>query len=402
MGFRDRPPDADDRSQGARAHGDEASLTPRLEGGMPIALLLLLRLHACGVGHSCRRDHAPGVARFPGAPNGARSAVARFRSRIRCCCPALRFAARTGISRAATRSSSPTAPVFARQWIAEPSLYQVTTPVVRRRRQPVHDAAPAARADPDDLARRPTTGARRFVVPLEPGRARRRRGTAGAARSGGRQRGGVRSARTRASIAVRTDGTIVWDVPTGLGDATTPAQSPIGLAWVPTADADRRPHARRLRRAARPPHRRTALAAPLQLPGERTPPRRVRPLPPALAAQVDELLAPLVAFHRRRHARPRSTCCSAATARSRTTSRWIRALGASGSPRPRRDDEDGTADGVSELGALYRIDVVPRAAPAAVAARRGLPSELPGRLRVDADARPERHARLPGRRRRAR
>ena len=38
-------------------------------------------------------------------------------------------------------------------------------------------------------------------------------------------------------IAVRTDGTPVWDVPTGLGAATAADQSPIGLAWVPNADA---------------------------------------------------------------------------------------------------------------------------------------------------------------------
>ena len=80
---------------------------------------------------------------------------------------------------------------------------------------------------------------------------------------------------------MRTDGTTVWDVPTGLGEATAAEPSPIGLAWVPNADAivgltrdgfvflhDRRSGA-------------PLLAAPLQLPGERTPPRPIVDFPVA-------------------------------------------------------------------------------------------------------------------------
>src|SRR5262245_21676891 len=40
------------------------------------------------------------------------------------------------------------APVFARQWVAEPTLYQVTTPSFDGAGQPLHDAALPARADP--------------------------------------------------------------------------------------------------------------------------------------------------------------------------------------------------------------------------------------------------------------
>src|SRR5262249_47551965 len=137
-------------------------------------------------------------------------------------------------------------------------------------------------------------GARRFVVPLNPGD-----------RGGGAVPMVLRDPDTDGEVvyvnayqrvvAVRTDGTTVWDVPTGLGAATTADQSPIGLAWVPNADAiviltrdgfvfllDRRTGA-------------PLLPSPFLLPGERTPPVPSS-IPPSLAATVDGLLAPLVTF----------------------------------------------------------------------------------------------------------
>jgi outer membrane protein assembly factor BamB len=245
-------------------------------------------------------------------------------------------------------------PVFERQWIAEPSLYQVTTPAFdgagNLYMTPLLPHEPILMISLDG-----GTGARRFVVPLEPGQ-----------RGGGAAPLVLREPESGSEvvyvnsysrvIAVRTDGTIVWDVPTGLGDATTPAQSPIGLAWVPTADAivattrdgfvvlhDRRTGA-------------PLLPAPLQLPGERTPPRE-QTAPPALAAQVDELLAPFVAFRAGGTLDlinvllgGDSEVANNCSVDPRTGRLWIAATA--------RDEEDGQSDGVSELGALYRIDVV--------------------------------------------
>jgi outer membrane protein assembly factor BamB len=247
------------------------------------------------------------------------------------------------------------APVFAREWIAEPSLYQVTTPSFDGAGNlyltPLLPHEPILMISLD-----PETGARRFVVPLEPG-----------------QRGGgvvplvLRDPDDGTEVvyvngysrllAVRTDGTTLWDVPTGLGSATTAEQSPIGLAWVPKADAivgltrdgfvflfDRRTGT-------------PLLETPLQLPGERTPPRPST-IPPSLAASVDELLSPLVAFTPGRGVLDliqvllggNSEVANNLSVDAGRGRLWIAASA--------RDAEDGQVDGVSELGAIYRFDVV--------------------------------------------
>src|SRR5262249_3737730 len=110
------------------------------------------------------------------------------------------------------------APVFERTWIAEPSLYQVTTPAFAGAGNlymtPLrpHEPIPLISLDPE-------TGARRFVVPLQPGDL-----------GGGAAPMVLRDPDASADVvyvnaydrvvAVRTDGTTVWDVPTGLGPAT--------------------------------------------------------------------------------------------------------------------------------------------------------------------------------------
>jgi hypothetical protein len=247
------------------------------------------------------------------------------------------------------------APVFARQWIAEPALYQATTPAFdgagNLYMTPLLPHEPILLISLD-----PVTGGRRFVVPLGPGQ-----------RGGGvvpmvlrdPEAGGevVYVNAYERLIAVRTDGTPVWETPTGLGEAATADRSPIGLAWVPNADAivglmrdgfvtlhDRRTGA-------------PLLPAPLQLPGERTPPVGTT-VPPSLAVIVDGLLQPLVTF------RPgtgvidfiqvllggNSEVANNLSVDARNGRLWIAASA--------RDGEDGTVDGVSELGAIYRFDVV--------------------------------------------
>jgi outer membrane protein assembly factor BamB len=248
------------------------------------------------------------------------------------------------------------APVFAREWIAEPSLYQVTTPSF--------DSAgnlymtPLLPHEPIlMISLEPTAGARRFVVPLEPGD-----------RGGGAVPMVLRDPDTggevvyvnayRRVVAVRTDGTIVWNVPTGLGDATTPAQSPIGISWVPNADAivvlTRDGFVLLL-------DRKTGVALmdqPLQLPGEKSPPRGST-IPQALADEVDLLLEPLVAFSSGGGVLDlievllggSSEVANNLSVNPRTNSLWIAATAP--------DAEDGTVDGVSAFGAVYRLDVVP-------------------------------------------
>ena len=247
------------------------------------------------------------------------------------------------------------APVFARDWIAEPSLYQVTTPAFDSAGNlymtPVLPHEPILLLSLD-----PETGARRFVVPLGSGQ-----------RGGGAVPMVLREPEMGTEVvyvnsyerllAVRTDGTPVWDVPTGLGGATAADQTPIGLAWVPNADAivgltrdgfvflhDRRTGV-------------PLLAAPLQLPGERTPPVELA-IPPALAASVDVLLQPLVAFSPGHGVLDlievllggSSEVANNLSVDARNGRLWIAASA--------RDGEDGHSDGVSELGALYRFDVV--------------------------------------------
>ncbi|MCW5891086.1 MAG: PQQ-binding-like beta-propeller repeat protein [bacterium] len=245
------------------------------------------------------------------------------------------------------------APVYAREWSVEPNLYQVTTPAF--------DGAgnlymtPLLPHEPILLLSLDPSGARRFVVPLAPGD-----------RGGGAVPVVLRDPdsgdevvyvnRYDRVVAVRTDGTLVWDAPTGLAPATTADQGPIGLAWVPNADAivglTRDGWVFLLDRRTGSP-----VVPPLQLPGERTPPRSSN-VPPALAATVDTLLQPLIAYP------PgfsvvglievllggNSEVANNLSVDPRTNRLWIAASA--------RDAEDGTVDGVSELGAVYRFDVV--------------------------------------------
>jgi outer membrane protein assembly factor BamB len=247
-------------------------------------------------------------------------------------------------------------PVFARTWTAEPQLYQVTTPAFdgagNLYMMPLLPHEPILMLSLD-----PSTGARRFVVPREP-----------TDRGGGAVPVVLRDPETGTDVvyvhrydrmlAVRTDGTTVWSMPTGLPPSASSDATPIGLAWVPNADAivgltrdgfvvllDRRTGAQ-------------LLAAPLSLPGERTPPTGPA-IPQAVLDGAQALLAPLVAF-------PdgfslgdlievllggNSEVANNLSVDPRTNRLWIAASA--------RDAEDGTVDGVSELGAIYRYDVVP-------------------------------------------
>ena len=248
------------------------------------------------------------------------------------------------------------APVFSREWSVEPALYQVTTPAFddagNLYMTPLLPHEPILMLSLD-----PRTGARRFVVPLEPGD-----------RGGGAvplvlrdpEGGGevVYVNRYDRMLAVRTDGTTVWSAPTGLPLSSASDAASIGLAWVPTADGivgltrdgfvtlvDRRTGAQ-------------LLSAPYELPGERTPPTGRVIAQPVLDG-AEALLAPMIEF-------PdgfslgdlvevllggSSKVANNLSVDPRTGRLWI----ATSAP----DAEDGTVDGVSALGAVYRYDVVP-------------------------------------------
>jgi len=248
------------------------------------------------------------------------------------------------------------APVFERAWVAETGLYQVTTPSFDEAGNlymtPLLPHEPVLMVSLD-----PATGGRRFVVPREPGD-----------RGGGAvplilrdpDAGGevVYLNRYDRMLAVRTDGSTVWDAPTGLPPSSAADAASIGIAWVPNADAivgitrdgfvtlvDRRTGAQ-------------VLSAPYELPGEVTPPTG-RVIAPAVLASAEALLAPLIDF-------PdgfslgdlvevllggSSKVANNLSVDPRTNRLWI----ATSAP----DGEDGAVDGLSELGAVYRYDVVP-------------------------------------------
>lgn len=248
-------------------------------------------------------------------------------------------------------------PVFAREWIAEPQLYQVTTPAF--------DAAGNLYMSPFRSYERlmllsldGVTGERRFALTLEDGD--RVGGLVPMVLNDPDNGGELVYVNTyRRVVAVRTDGTIAWSVETGLGNATAPDQVALGLAWVPQADAivglTRDGYVFLLDRRTGAP----LLAPPYQLPGERTPPTMLD-IPAPVLASAQTLLEPLVDFSSTSLVDimnvllgGSSEVANSLSVDGRTGRLWIAATAP--------DAEDGTIDGVSELGALYRIDVVPAA-----------------------------------------
>jgi outer membrane protein assembly factor BamB len=156
-------------------------------------------------------------------------------------------------------------------------------------------------------------------------------------------------------LAVRTDGSIVWDEPTGLPGEPTGV---FGVNYHPGADAilglsrdgwlyavDRRTGL-------------SVLPAPFQLPGEPAPPAPPSTTPPSVLACVEQKFAQL------------------ADLRGATISQLVGVLRGGGvevanyfsidgttgplwvgATAP--DAEDGALDGLSQLGALYRLELVP-------------------------------------------
>jgi outer membrane protein assembly factor BamB len=158
------------------------------------------------------------------------------------------------------------------------------------------------------------------------------------------------------AIAVRTDGTIVWDMPTGLvGD-----QGVFGINYVPSADAlvglTRDGFVYALDRRTGTP----LLSAPYQLPGEPSPPGPPLAASPAVQACAETELRTLADAGTATIAQivdvllgNGSEVANYFSVDPATGRLWVAATAP--------DAEDGTVDGVSSLGALYGLDLVPAA-----------------------------------------
>jgi outer membrane protein assembly factor BamB len=161
------------------------------------------------------------------------------------------------------------------------------------------------------------------------------------------------------AIAVRTDGTTVWDVPTGLVQSGAFEDGVMGANYHPAADAivgvtiDGSIYALDRKTGA------TLLDSPHQLPGERTPPGPPDTLPPVVWGAVDAIFKTFVNMPPgstvrdfRDLLRGNNTEVANHFSIDPNTSRIFVAATAP-------DAADGTVDGVSELGAIYGLDLVP-------------------------------------------
>ncbi|MCW5891202.1 MAG: PQQ-binding-like beta-propeller repeat protein [bacterium] len=246
------------------------------------------------------------------------------------------------------------APMFAADWVAEPQTWNPTGPVFDDAGN-LYFAPFNPHEDVVLISLEPIAGTRRWAIPNTTGTPV---GTGTPLVLDDPDRPGeqiVYLGLYDRVLAVRTDGGIVWDRPTGLPG---PATGVFGVNYHPQADAivglsrdgwlyavDRRTGL-------------SVLPAPFQLPGEPAPLGPPSTTPPAVTACAQQLFEQFVD--------PGGV----------TLAQIIAVLGGNGSevanyfsidPTTGRlwvgatapDAEDGTADGVSALGALYRLELTP-------------------------------------------
>lgn len=158
------------------------------------------------------------------------------------------------------------------------------------------------------------------------------------------------------AFALNADGTVVWDLPTGLSSAEP--QFSFGINYAPTIDAvvglmsDGFVYALDRRTGA------PVLNAPFQLPGEKSPPGSAGGLPPAVAQCVAQDLARFLDMSKTSFAQIFETLqgnnvevANFFSIDANTGDLWIAATAP--------DGEDGANDGISALGALYKLAFVP-------------------------------------------
>jgi outer membrane protein assembly factor BamB len=246
------------------------------------------------------------------------------------------------------------APSFVADWVAEPGTWNPTGPVFDDDGNlyfvPLRPYEDVALVSLD-----PTTGARRWSIPNTTG------ALAGSGtplvlddpEAPGEQI--VYVGLYDRAFAVRPDGSVVWDVPTGL---TGPTGAVFGVNYHPGADAivglarDGRLYALDRRTGV------SVLAAPFELPGEISPPGTPLAASPEVQAcaeaELDLLLdrgglsiQDLVDILLGNSTEVANYFSIAAS----TGRLWVAATAP--------DAEDGTVDGISSLGALYGLDLVP-------------------------------------------
>jgi outer membrane protein assembly factor BamB len=246
------------------------------------------------------------------------------------------------------------APYFAADWVAEPNTWNPTGPVFDDDGNlyfipllPYEDVAL--------ISLDPATGARRWSIPNPSG------SSVGSGSplvlddpdSPGEQI--IYVGLYDRAFAVRPDGSIVWDVATGLPG--TPA-GVFGVNYHPGADAivglARDGYLYALDRVTGA----TVLTAPFQLPGEVSPPGPPLSAPPAIQACAEAELDPLLD----RGGLPISELVNVLLGNATEVGNYFSITANTGrlwvvATAP--DAEDGTVDGVSSLGALYALDLVP-------------------------------------------
>lgn len=317
-----------------------------------VALPILL-LAGIAFGQTAKDYGTPGVT--PWVPGGCRAVAAT--NAVTPAPIASRNLHADGI--ASDEVSIALAPRFHEAWTAEGATYNVTGPVFDSAGNlyfaPLRPYENVALVSLD-----PATGARRWAVP----------GTGAPAGSSApmvlRDPGSpggeiVYLALYDRVLAVRTDGTTVWDVPSGLDLSSASGAldaGVLGTNYAPSTDAvvglAKDGHVFAVDRATGAP----VLNAPYALPGEKTPPGTPLALPPSLVTAAEDLLQGLVDMPDGSLQGLVSVLLGNDSEVSNmfsvdpwTSRLWIAATAP--------DAEDGTIDGRSELGALFRLEFVP-------------------------------------------
>lgn len=173
------------------------------------------------------------------------------------------------------------------------------------------------------------------------------------------------------ALAVKPDGTVLWDVPTGLpappplGDEIPSGYHCFGLNYHAQADAlvgvVHDGHIYVLDRATGA----QLLSTPYLIPGEPSPPRDTLLLPEAITEKADDALRPLMGALPS-SAKPLDLITSIVLGYESKVANYFsvdvhtdRIWVAATAP----DEEDGTVDGVSEFGALYCLELVTSGGP---------------------------------------
>lgn len=160
------------------------------------------------------------------------------------------------------------------------------------------------------------------------------------------------------AVAVRTSGETVWDVPTGLGQDGEQLFSVFGINFVPSADALIAVAANGRIYALDRSTGATLLDSPFDLPGA---PSITRPLSPELTPEVlktaQSLLEPFLALP---PGVGLETVLHALLGEGRVVPNAFAVDPSSGAiyiAATAPDASDGSRDGISEMGALYRLDL---------------------------------------------